>query len=298
MAGIDLIHDYMRFLARKNYSMHTTNNYSYTLENFLRTLNVPVDWVTQVEVREYMDDLWDRGLKPKTINCNLQRIRGFYDYLYDEEGIRMPNPVKKAYVLRLPKPLPRHLEDEKIMLFFSAIKNRRDRAMFMLMLRCGLRVEEVSNLTLAAIDLQRKQIVVYNGKWRKDRVVYISNDADHALREYLGVRPASKARRVFLAEKGPCRGKSISVRGIQKRIQHYARKTGLNVSCHQLRHTMATQLLNADARLVTVKELLGHSSIFSTQRYCTVSNLKVKRDYYKAMEVVMLGSSLERPGPG
>ena len=78
--------------------------------------------------------------------------------------------------------------------------------MFMLMLRCGLRVEEVSNLTLAAIDFQRQQIVVYNGKWRKDRVVYISNDADHALREYLGVRPASKARRVFLAEKGPCRG--------------------------------------------------------------------------------------------
>ena len=72
----------------------------------------------------------------------------------------------------------------------------------------------------------------------------------------------------------------------------------MNVSCHQLRHTMATQLLNADARLVTVKMLLGHGSIFSTQRYCRVSNLKVKRDYYKAMEVVMLGTSLERPGPG
>ena len=70
MAGIDLIHDYMRFLAQKNYSMHTIKNYSNTLENFLRTLNVPVDWVTQVQVREYIEDLWDRGLKPKTINCN------------------------------------------------------------------------------------------------------------------------------------------------------------------------------------------------------------------------------------
>jgi site-specific recombinase XerD len=82
-------------------------------------------------------------------------------------------------------------------------------------------------------------------------------------------------------------GKPISVRGIQKRIEYYARKSRLKVSCHQLRHTMATQLLNADADLVTIQDLLGHSQITTTQRYCRVSNLKVQRDYYKAIEVVM-----------
>ena len=75
--------------------------------------------------------------------------------------------------------------------------------------------------------------------------------------------------------------------GIQKRIEYYARKAGLKVSCHQLRHTMATQLLNADADLVSIQDLLGYSRIKTTQRYCTVSNLKVQRDYFKAMEVVM-----------
>ena len=83
------------------------------------------------------------------------------------------------------------------------------------------------------------------------------------------------------------RGRPLSVRGIQKRIEYYARKSGLNVSCHQLRHTMATQLLNADADLATIQDLLGHGQITTTQRYCRVANLKVQRDYYKAMELVL-----------
>ena len=82
-------------------------------------------------------------------------------------------------------------------------------------------------------------------------------------------------------------GKAISVRGIQKRLEHYARQARLKVSCHQLRHTMATQLLNADAALVTIQDLLGHTRIKTTQRYCRVSNLKVQRDYHQAMTVVL-----------
>jgi len=83
------------------------------------------------------------------------------------------------------------------------------------------------------------------------------------------------------------KGKPLSVRGIQKRIEYYARKSGLPVSCHRLRHTMATQLLNADADLATIQDLLGHGQITTTQRYCRVANLKVQRDYYKAMKLVL-----------
>ena len=70
-------------------------------------------------------------------------------------------------------------------------------------------------------------------------------------------------------------------------MEHYARKAGLRVSCHHLLHTMATQLLNADAKFVTIRDLLGHTRIKTTERYCKVSNLKVQRDYFKAMEVIM-----------
>ena len=83
------------------------------------------------------------------------------------------------------------------------------------------------------------------------------------------------------------KGEPISVRGIQKRIEYYARKSGLPVSCHRLRHTFATQLLNADADLASIQDLLGHEHITTTQRYCRVANLKVQRDYYNAMELVL-----------
>lgn len=262
-------------------------NYLNTLKHFVLWLDVPIEEVTNKKVLAYLDFLLERNLKPKTINCHLDSIRGFYEYLQNEEQLSMPNPVKRGYGLKLSKPLPNHLRDEEISTLFSVITKARDCAMFRLMLRCGLRVEEVSNLTLAAMDLKRRRIYVYNGKGSKDRVVYVSNDAYDALMRYLRVRPRSRAKKLFLVEKGTYRGKSISVRGIQKRMEYYARKANLKVSCHHLRHTMATQLLNADADLVTIQDILGHSRIKTTQRYCKVSNLKVQRDYFKAMETVM-----------
>lgn len=159
--------------------------------------------------------------------------------------------------------------------------------MFKLMLRCGLRVEEVANLSLAGLDLRRGQVFVYQGKGAKDRVVYLSKDAYQALPRYLKSRPCSRAQKLFLVDKGRCKGKPISVRGIQKRMELYAQKSGLNVSCHQLRHTMATQMLNADADIVTIQDLLGHTRIKTTQRYCRASNQKVRRNYYKAIEKVI-----------
>ncbi|MBW1814119.1 MAG: tyrosine-type recombinase/integrase [Deltaproteobacteria bacterium] len=287
MAIIDSILHYRRFMKRRNYSAHTVKNYMSTLKHFVLWLDVPIEQATPKKLLAYIDHLLDKRLSPKTINCYLDSIRGFYNYLDLEEHVKINNPVKRGYTLRLSKPLPRYLKDEQVQALFDFIKSPRDRAMFMLMLRCGLRVDEVANLTFAALDVKRCQLFVLNGKGSKDRVVYISKDAHSALARYLKVRPSSRASKVFLVEKGSYKGKPISVRGIQKRIEYYARQMGLKVSCHQLRHTMATQLLNADADLVTIQDLLGHSQIKTTQRYCKVSNLKVQRDYHKAIEAVI-----------
>jgi site-specific recombinase XerD len=281
---MEIIDHYRRSLKRKNCAPHTVKNYMNILTHFTSWLVLPLHGVTRSDIGLYVDHLLKRRLKPKTITCHLQTIRLFFDFFIDE-GAKMVNPVTRVSI-RLPKPLPRHLKDNQVDRLFAIITDTRDRAMFMLMLRCGLRLEEVAHLTIETIDFPRRRIVVIDGKGGKDRVVYLSEDASSALSVYLETR-SSKARYVFLVQKGPLKGTPVSVRGIQKRIEYYARKSKVHVSCHQLRHTMATQLLNADADLSTIQDLLGHGQITTTQRYCRVANLKVQRDYYKAIEVVL-----------
>jgi site-specific recombinase XerD len=283
----NVIINYRRYLKRRNYSQHTLKTYLNKLRQFVLWVDVPIEHVNYDKIIAYIDYLLDRRLRPETINCHLKSIRRFYSYLRDEKQIKISNPVRTGCKLRTSQPLPKHLKDQEVIRLFNVIKSNRDRAMFMLMLRCGLRVEEVANLSLAAIDWRRNRLYVFNGKGQKDRVVYISHDTYKALADYVKQRLSLRVKKVFLVQKGTHKGKPLSVRGIQKRMEYYAKKTGLPVSCHQLRHTMATQLLNADADLVSIQDLLGHSRIKTTQRYCRVSNLKVQRDYFKAIEEVI-----------
>jgi site-specific recombinase XerD len=262
-------------------------NYLASLTQFLHWLNRPLEQVNARIIATYIDLLMERGLTPKTVNCHLERIRQFFHYLIEEEDVELVNPVKRGYGLRMSKPLPRHLTEEELCMLFTACRSARDRVMFMMMLRCGLRVAEVAGLSLGAIDVRRKRLAIQDGKGRRGRVVYLSDDTVRALEEYLTVRSQSYTHHLFLVEKGPYRNGPLSIRGIQKRMEYYVKKTGLRLSCHALRHTMATQMLNADAELVTIQDLLGHRWITTTQRYCRISNRKVQRDYYKAMETVM-----------
>ncbi|MGZ6208441.1 MAG: tyrosine-type recombinase/integrase [Syntrophales bacterium] len=284
-------------MKRRNCSPNTVKNYLNIIKHFVIWLDVQVEDAAHTTISCYVDNLMRKRLAPKTVNCHLNCIRQFYHYLREEEGIAVTNPVRKSHMQKMSRPLPRHLRDEQVEDFFKVVKGYRDRAMFMLMLRCGLRVEEVANLTMGVIDVKRRTILVEDGKGAKDRVVYMSNDALQSLAAYLRVRPASGARKIFLAEKGPCKGQPISIRGIQRRMEYYARRAKVRVSCHCLRHTMATEMLNADADLSTIQDLLGHSNVKTTQRYCRVSNIKVQRDYFKAMEVIMLRAACNPDNP-
>jgi site-specific recombinase XerD len=286
-----VIINFRRHLKRRNYSPHTVKYYLNIIKQYVIWLDVPLEQATVEKVDAYIDYLHRKRMHPASINLYLVIIRVFYDYLRCEERVDLTNPVKRNRRLRVPKPLPRSLRDPEVERLFGVIKSKRDVAMFKLMLRCGLRVEEVSKLSLGDVDLKRRRIIVQQGKGGKGRVVYISDDAHEALVAYLKIRSHYRVKKVFLVEKGSYKGQPISVRGIQKRIEYYAKKTGLKVSCHRLRHTMATQLLNAEAEVETIQDLLGHNWITTTQRYCKVSNLKVQRDYFKAMRNVLQRST-------
>ena len=271
-------------MKRRNYSAHTVKNYLNRLKHFLAWLPVSVETTTSIHVKRYIDHLLEKRLAPKTINEHLLVIRSFYRYLHEEEDRVIEDPTSRKMALRMPKPLPMHVRPSEIDLFFSVITKKRDRAMFMLMLRCGLRVEEVASLSIEDIDYHYSQIMVRGGKGGKDRATYFSSEAGSALAAYLRIRPVTQTQKVFLVDKGVHKGKPLSVRGIQKRMEYYAKKSGVAITCHQLRHTMATQLLNGGADIVAIQELLGHSQIELTMRYSRLSNLKTQNDYYRVME--------------
>jgi site-specific recombinase XerD len=297
MKMINVIVNFRRYLKRRNYSPHTLKYYLNVIRQFVLWLSVPLEHAGVDTIEDYIDYLHQKRLQPASINLYLAIIRVFYDYLRNEEKIKLLNPVKANCRLRVPKPLPRALREQQVDAFFDVIKSKRDWAMFRLMLRCGLRVEEVANLSLGDIDIKQRRIMVIDGKGGKDRVVYISDDAADGLMAYLKLRSHRRVKKVFLVEKGDYKGQPISVRGIQKRMEYYAKKTGLRISCHHLRHTMATQLLNADAQVESIQDLLGHNWISTTERYCKVSNVKVKRDYFNAMGKILQRSAQRSSSP-
>jgi site-specific recombinase XerD len=297
MKMINVIVNFRRYLKRRNYSPHTVKYYLNVLRQFVIWLNVPLEQVSAAKIEQYIDYLHKKRMQAASINLYLAIIRVFYNYLKYEEKIKLTNPIKSSSRLRVPRPLPRAMREEQIDEFFDVIKTKRDWAMFRLMLRCGLRVEEVANLTVGDIDLKRRRIMVVDGKGGKDRVVYISDDAADGLAVYLKLSSHRRVKKVFLVKKGDYKGQPISVRGIQKRMEYYAKKTGLQISCHRLRHTMATQLLNADAEVESIQDLLGHNWISTTQRYCKVSNMKVKKDYFHAMGKILKRSAQRSSRP-
>jgi len=285
--------DYKRHLKRRNYSPHTIDNYLYSIKQFVLWLKIPVEEVTHRHISAYIDYLLSKHRSPQTINSNLFRIRGLYYYLRYDQGLQIENPVRRGMGLRLPKPLPLFLRDEDVDRFFGVITKARDHAMFRIMLRCGLRVQEVADLTKDAIDTQTRHLIVRLGKGSKDRVTYLSADANEALQRYLKRRASSRVKKVFLVEKGTHKGKPLSVRGIKKRMEFYAKKSGVKISSHRLRHTMATQMLNADTDLVVIQSLLGHSKITTTERYSKIHNPKTRRDYFRAMNEITNRSPAE-----
>ena len=160
-----------------NISPNTVKNYLNGLKLFVIWLDVPIEETTYRKIIAYMDYLLGKRLKPKTVNCYLNSVCQFYHYLSEEEEVPIVNPVKKPNIMKLPRGLPKHLKEEQIEILFKNLKGPRDRAMFMIMLRCGLRVEEVAHLSLGSIDLKRRILFIQDGKGAKDRIVYISNDA-------------------------------------------------------------------------------------------------------------------------
>ena len=155
MSITNAIINFRRYRKRRNYSAHTVKYYLSVIRQFVLWLDVPLEHAGVDKIEDYIDYLHQKRMQSASINLYLAIIRAFYNYLKYEEKIDLTNPVKPGSRLRVPKPLPRALREDQVDQFFDVIKTKRDWAMFRLMLRCGLRVEEVANLSLGDIDIKQ-----------------------------------------------------------------------------------------------------------------------------------------------
>ncbi len=187
------------------------------------------------------------------------------------------------------------MAEEEVVAFFRVIDAVRDRTMFLLMLRCGLRVSEVGNLPWSALDFTQGTVRIDNSKGQVDRVAYLAPDVAKALRQWQRLQ-ATAAPYVFPSRMTRKGGLPLTVRQIQHRMTHYLRLAGITkaYSPHSLLHTFATQLLNAGASLEVVKELMGHRSLDITLRYTQLYDRTKRAQYDQAMAQVEQRQGLER----
>ena len=280
------IKKFCEHLKTRNYSPHTIENYGRDLRLFFAEFDKDLRQVSWRDVDHFVQQQARAELAATTINRRLNAIKHFFDYLVIEQQVLGINPVKPSQFLRRGRPLPKKLSQEQVKQLFAQINNLMDHALCLLMLRCGLRVSEVVNLELSNIDWEQKSLLVEQGKGRKDRVVYLSSDAITALKACLELRPASvPGEQLFWNQKRANR--ALSSKGIQKKVERYAKAAGIKASCHNLRHTFASNLLEEGAEVVSIKELMGHSSIESSERYAKLSNQRVKQMYLQTIKKVI-----------
>jgi site-specific recombinase XerD len=264
-------------LRARNYSTHTVENYAIDLRLFFAVSHKTIAEITWRDVDRFIEQQHQQELAPTTINRRINAIKRFFDFLVEQKGLAS-HPIKPSHYLRRGRPLPKKLSAEQLERLFAEIDNRMDRALFLLMLRCGLRVSEVAHLKVSDVDWEQKSLLVEQGKGRKDRVVYLSPDALESLHECQQQRPSVVPGDYFFwNQKRPHR--PLSIKAIQKKIERYAKTAQIKASCHSLRHTFASNLLEEGAAVISIKEFLGHESITSSERYARLSNQHVKQTY-------------------
>ena len=280
------IDNFIRYLeVQKDASIHTVRAYRKDLEEFSSYIKKGPEDIELIDVRGFIAQQIRNGLNKTTAGRRLASVRSFLRYLY-REGFIKSNPAKLVSSPKTQKLLPKFLSVDDV---FSLIEKpqgmgfvlARDRAVLELLYSSGLRVSELAGLNVEDINT-KEGLVKVRGKGKKERILPVGSKAVDAIKSYLVEKMLLKRKdkAMFLNN----RGTRLSDRGIRRVVVKYARMIGISgqIGPHTMRHTFASHLLQGGADLRVIQELLGHSSLSTTQKYTHLDITHLMDIYDKA----------------
>ena len=273
------------YVERRQFSAHTIASYTWDLRLFFREVAVPLAQVSFRDVDQFVEHQHHHGRGWATINRRLNALKHFFDFCLDQQLV-VGNPVKPSHFVRRGRPVPKALARAQVQRLFAQIDHPMDRALFLVMLRCGLRVSEAAQLKLEQIDWEQPALHIVQGKGRQERRVYMSPDAVASVQQCLAQHPGARAQGYVFWNRKRAQ-QPLSVKAIQKKMERYAKAAGITASCHSLRHTFASNLLEHGAEGVAIRDFLGHSQIAASERYAKVSSQKIKQEYRRTMQKIL-----------
>jgi len=294
--GTETLKEFLNYIQfERGYSAHTVTAYQHDLEKFLNfiykydsILLKDFGKIDRQAIRHFLGKEYEEGNSAKTVARRLASIKSLFNYLVQAEVI-CDNPAIHIKTPKIEKKIPTFVQENKIedlMKMPDAVTliGKRDRAILELFYATGIRLNELAGLNIGSVNPQEKLLRVL-GKGNKERIVPFGKPAKNALESYLKKRGeswVSPQETPLFTGRGK---KRIARRTIQQRVNIYLKavlggRTG--ASPHTLRHTFGTHLLENDADIRSIQELLGHSSISSTQIYTKVNPKKMKDIYTDA----------------
>jgi len=268
----------------ENYATRTIEIYDYifdTLQGFLN--GTSVEKVDVNTLRQYFVHLEDKGLAPATRSLHYRHLKHFYSFLV-QEGYTEKNPLDNIRKPRIPKTLPRVLTNDEIQGLLNACKKTaftgfRNYVMTLLFLDTGMRLNELINLRLDDADIGNRSVRIL-GKGDKERTVYLGHKTQRELKKYLKWRFSDDSNNdyVFVSTQED----KLKNRNVQHVYARLSKRAGIKrVAPHQLRHTAATSYIKNGGDGFTLKEILGHASIETTNIYITLAGKDVRKAHLK-----------------
>ena len=291
LPGIEFAENYLFHLYRKNRRPNTLEHNYTSIRLFLEYLKTAgithLEGVSRKSLEAFVEHEQDRGLKPLSVKGRLASVRAFLRFL-GEEGVIRQEVLSKGITVKVPDSLPRAIAPEDVRELLSMVDGTRNRAMVLMLLRTGMRIGELLALRMEDIDLFEQKVFIYEArKTGIGRVVYFSADAKDAINAWLQEKDPREDV-LFYGQKY----ETLTYAAARAMFVRTLKKAGLThkgYTLHCLRHTFASELLNAGMRLECLQPLLGHTSVEVTRRYARLTDKTRETEYFRAMALIEKG---------